>query len=178
MQRSKHLIWIAFLAAGCSGGSMPQTAPAERVSDGERRNQQAGVTGSLGDLVGGRQLGNTTIGNPSSDQALAGNVNRFLWQASLDTLAFLPIASTDPFTGVIATDWGAAPNAPGERFKVTAFVTDRRLQPESLRVAVFREVLDGGAWISAPVATDTPRRLEDSILVRARQLRIAEAEAG
>jgi hypothetical protein len=166
---------VIVLLSAC-GASVSEAPPP--MSEAERRGAAAGSEGSLMDIFGGRQVGNVAIGNPGSDVALAGNVNRFLWQASLDTLAFLPIASTDPFTGVIATDWGAAPDAPGERFKVTAYVTDRRLQAESLRVAVFREVLEGGAWVTAPVAGDTPRRLEDSILVRARQLRIAQAEAG
>src|SRR5271168_3687579 len=32
-------------------------------------------------------------------------VNSYLWHASLDTLAFMPLASADPFGGVIITDW-------------------------------------------------------------------------
>lgn len=104
-------------------------------------------------------------------------VNKFLWQASLDTLSFLPLASTDPFTGVIATDWGATPEAPGERFKVTAYLVDTELTASSLRVAVFREALnENNVWVPATVSADTARQLEDAILTRARQLRIADAE--
>ena len=76
-------------------------------------------------------------------------VNKFLWQASLDTLSFLPLASTDPFTGVIATDWGAAPNQPGERFKVTAYMLSPALAASSLRVAVYREVRDAQRRLGA-----------------------------
>ncbi|MEO1492474.1 MAG: DUF3576 domain-containing protein [Pseudomonadota bacterium] len=105
-------------------------------------------------------------------------VNRFLWQASLDTLSFLPLSSTDPYTGVIATDWGAAPNQPGERFKVTAYMLSPALSASSLKVAVYREVRDGeqGVWVPATVSPDTPRKIEDAILTRARQIRIAEVE--
>jgi hypothetical protein len=170
-------IFLAALTAGCAGdngsgmrGVAEFPPSSRRGTDSEFRN------GSIMDIVGGRQIGNARIGNPA-DQVVTGAVNRHLWQASLDTLGFLPIASTDPFAGVIATDWGTAPDSPGERFKVTAFISDQALTPQSLRVAVFRERLDGGAWVSAPVAEDTPRRLEDAILVRARQLRIAEREA-
>lgn len=106
-------------------------------------------------------------------------VNRYLWQASLDTLSFLPLASTDPFTGVIATEWGATPDAPGERFKVTAYMIDGRLSASSLRVAVFREVrTDEGVWLPATVDPGTPRRIEDAILTRARQIRLAESGGG
>jgi hypothetical protein len=123
---------------------------------------------------------NTTVDDGSSrrGEAFAGSVNKHIWLASLDTLSFLPIASTDPFTGVIATDWGGATDADTERFRVTAYVTDTALSPDSLRVAVFREVREAnGPWVTAPVSADTPRQIEDSILLRARQLRIAEQEA-
>ena len=107
------------------------------------------------------------------------NVNRFLWRASLDTLAFLPLNSTDPFTGVIATDWAASPDAPNERFKVAAYVKSPVLSAQSLQVALFREVRDtAGSWVTAPVSGATARQLEDAILLRARQLKIADREAG
>ena len=56
-------------------------------------------------------------------------VNSFLWRASLDTLNFMPLASADPFGGVIITDWYSPPAAQGERFDPTgAYV--RRWLPE------------------------------------------------
>ena len=123
---------------------------------------------------------------PSESKAAAKNtpgqsdaipVNKYLWRAALDTLSFLPLASTDPFTGVIATDWGANPDAPGERFKVTAYMVRPTLAASSLKVAVYREVRsDGGAWVPASVSADTARKIEDAILTRARQIRIAEVE--
>lgn len=104
-------------------------------------------------------------------------VNKYLWQASLDTLSFLPLLSTDPFTGVIATDWGANPEAPGERYKVTAYITSAALSAASLKVAVYREVQnEQGQWLPAPVSAETARKLEDAILIRAREIRIAERE--
>ena len=106
-------------------------------------------------------------------------MNKHLWLASLDTLSFLPIASTDPFTGVIATDWSTAPDTPNERLKVTAFVKNTSLTAEALQVAVYREQLsENGVWVTAPVDAATPRQLEDAILTRARQLRRDELEAG
>ena len=105
-------------------------------------------------------------------------INRHLWRASLETLSFLPLASTDPFTGVIATDWAASADTPGERYKVTVFITEPELQARALNVAVFRETRDeGGTWTPAPVSEATPRRLEDAILTRARQLRVAQLAA-
>lgn len=101
-------------------------------------------------------------------------VNRLLWNASLDTLDFLPMASTDPFTGVIATDWGSLPGTADERFRSTIYIRSEVLAVDSLRVAMFRQVNDGGRWVDAPVNPLTVRQLEDAILLRARELRIAE----
>ena len=169
----------AAVLAGCSslsGGE--QDFPSGEVRSTVQKRQESG---SLLDVFGGgtSESGVLFSSNRNGGEGLAGSVNKHLWMASLETLAFLPIASTDPFTGVIATDWGSTPEKPGERFKVTAYVTDVALDPKALRVAVFREVLDdNGAWIAAPVAEDTPRKIEDSILVRARQLRLDERAKG
>ncbi len=100
-------------------------------------------------------------------------VNTFLWRASLDTLAFLPLASADPFGGVIITDWYSPPEAPDERFKVTAYILDRTLRADGIRISVFRQVREGpGNWVDAPVADKIGVDLENTILTRARQLRI------
>lgn len=104
-------------------------------------------------------------------------VNSFLWRATLDTLTFMPLASADPFGGVVITDWYAPPETPNERFKVTVYVLDRRLRADAVKVAVFREVRPEGAsdWSAAPVDPRTALTLENAILTRARQLRIASS---
>ena len=162
----------ALFLAGCGGGEnadpIPQ-GPSGRAADGSVFGEGGA---SVDNLLSGEAFG---LGNQEDGSSLP--VNKFLWQASLDTLSFLPLASTDPFTGVIATDWGAAPTQPGERFKVTAYMLSPALAASSLRVAVYREVRDGsGAWVPAAIDPATPRKLEDAILTRARQIRIAEIE--
>ena len=98
-------------------------------------------------------------------------VNSFLWRASLDTISFMPVNSADPFGGVIITDWHAAPETPGERFKLNVYILGRALRADGVRVAVFRQVQDGKGWRDAPVAARTDTRIEDAILTKARQLR-------
>ncbi len=103
-------------------------------------------------------------------------VNSFLWRASLDTVAFMPLSSADPFGGVIITDWYTPESTPGERFKVTVYILDRRLRADGLKVAVFRQVkTEAGDWADSAVANDTPINLENAILTRARELRVASA---
>lgn len=103
-------------------------------------------------------------------------VNSFLWRASLDTISFMPLASADPFGGVIITDWYAAPQTPNERFKVTIYILDRALRADGIRVSVFRQVRQGENWSDQATASETNVSMENAILQRARELRV-DAEA-
>lgn len=100
-------------------------------------------------------------------------VNSYLWRASLDTLSFMPLASADPFGGVIITDWYSPPETAGERFKMTVYILDRQLRADALRVAVFKQRrTDDGNWIDDTVSEATGTKIENAILTRARQLRV------
>ena len=104
-------------------------------------------------------------------------VNAFLWHAALDTVSFMPIASADPFGGVILTDWYSTPDAPNERTKLNVFIRDRELTANGVKVSVFRQTKgDKGEWKDAPVSPTTAGSLENEILTRARQIRIAQKQ--
>ncbi|MEC9250053.1 MAG: DUF3576 domain-containing protein [Pseudomonadota bacterium] len=104
-------------------------------------------------------------------------VNGYLWRASLDTISFMPLAEVDPFGGVIITDWYANPDMTSERFKLTVYILDTRLRADALAVNVFRQVREeNGGWIDAEASTETAYEIENSILTRARQLRISQLE--
>ena len=120
-----------------------------------------------------------TLGGADEDGGSGGNnplgVNSFLWRATLDTLAFMPLASADPFGGVILTDWYEDPESPGERFKVNALILDRNLRASSLKINVFRQQKNkAGSWADAPVDAAMARKLEDAVLTRARQMRVQQ----
>jgi hypothetical protein len=132
--------------------------------------------GSSNDGTREMDTGTSAIASGSTRMTLG--VNSFLWHASLDTLSFLPLASADPFGGVILSEWYIAPNAPDERLKVTVYIMDRTLRADALKVVVFRQVRQGGAWADAQPSPDTAHKLEDSILTRARELRLASVGGG
>ena len=101
-------------------------------------------------------------------------VNSFLWRASLDTISFMPLSSADPFGGVIITDWYTPPEAPAERFKLSVYIMGRELRADGVRVAVFRQRINRrGTWMDSTMKSDTATNLENQILIRARQLRLA-----
>jgi hypothetical protein len=95
-------------------------------------------------------------------------VNKYIWQASLEVLNFLPVESVDPFTGVIITGYGRPPGG-GRAYRATVYVQDPALDARSLKVALQSQ---GGGAVSA----ETVRAIEDAILTRARQLRIRDSK--
>lgn len=136
---------------------------------GQPKNDDSlfGEGGIFGFGGGGKDEGGGGIG-----------VNSYLWRASLDTIAFMPLASADPFGGVVITDWYINPKQPNERFKMTIYILDKRLRADGIKVAVFRqEQGPGGSWADAPGNTETGVRVENAILTKARQLRI-DSEGG
>ena len=100
------------------------------------------------------------------------DVNAYLWRATLDTVSIWPVASADPFGGVIITDWYAPPNTPNERFKLNIYILDRAMRADGVRVSVFRQrrTVDGD-WLNAITQTQTAIQIENAILSRARQFR-------
>jgi hypothetical protein len=112
---------------------------------------------TLFDLFGNADDPNTTV-----------EVNRYIWQASLEVLNFLPIESIDPFTGVIVTGYGRPPGG-GRAYRATIYVQDPALDARSLKIALQSQ--GGGA-----VAPETVRAVEDAILTRARQIRVRDSK--
>ena len=142
----------------------------------KRRNTAGTVYGNEETVFGqgGLQLFGGRGQKPEQGGAGIG-VNSFLWRASLDTVSFMPLASADPFGGVIITDWYMPPETPGERFKISVYILDRALRADGVRVALFRQSLVNNGWADAAVAPGTSTDIENKILTRARELRVQSA---
>ena len=133
-------------------------------------------------MTGGRLFGDTGIpllGN-SQDKSGGGGgigVNVYLWRASLDVTSFLPLLSADPFGGVIITDWYSPEETPKERFKLTVYILDKKLRADGVKISLFKQVLSKDKqWNSTNPNPTTVMKLEDTILTRARELRIISLE--
>ena len=130
-----------------------------------RKNRNGSLTGDDGGL--------TILGRKSGDsEGGALGVNSYLWRSTLDTLSFMPLVSADPFGGVIITDWFEDPKTPGERFKVNALILDKTLRADGVKITVFKQKLVGGSWRDQKVDDTLEKSLEDTILTRARELKV------
>ena len=174
--RNALLLPLALVVAACSADpSQIREVERDEYNTDSKREQllratsAAGTSGGITLFGGGAEKGQETAGGGGL------GVNAFLWRATLDTLSFMPLASADPFGGVIITDWHAPGGVSNERFKATAYVLGRQLRSDGVRIAVFRQVRGPGGWVDAPVSTATAAELEDKVLTRARELRSQSA---
>lgn len=178
MRRSRALrfapvvIAASLAVAGCSSwGGKTETLDDQMKNKEYKFGSLIGTEGGF-NLFGKNKRNGTDQGDPNGI-----GVNSFLWRASLDTLSFMPIVSADPFGGVILTDWYSPPDTPNERFKVNLYIMDRQLRADGVRVSVFKQQRSGADWRDTPVGPETASTLEDAVLTRARQLRVAQSAA-
>jgi hypothetical protein len=162
------------LALAACGSIKPNPTPPDFQGLGSGSAGDPSVRSQLGGEGSGVIFGMGKNRHDESSGGMGGGglgINAFLWRGALDTLGFMPLASADPFGGVIITDWYTPPETSGERFKMTAYILGRDLRSDSVRVSVFRQVLQGGQWVDATVSQVTVSEIEDKVLNRARKLR-------
>lgn len=129
----------------------------------------AGMIALSGCLSGG---GNKAGRSAAAESFSAANPH--LWRAALDTMAPLPMVSSDPIGGLIIYDWKSFEGAPDERIKATVYILDSRLRADGVKVSVYRQVNTDGTWTDASVDPATGEQLENKILERARLLKASE----
>ncbi len=136
-------------------------------ADGTARAKSTAVNGPNGVEEALSQRNGVSIFDAlrSPDQNVNVRVNKYLWNASLETLNFLPVESADPFTGILVMGWGRAPGS-GRQYRATILIQDPALDARSLKVSIQTR---GGV-----ASAETVRRIEDAILTRARQLRVRD----
>jgi hypothetical protein len=145
---------------GRSGG-----APSERALNAQARAAEIAAEELERERQGIRPIWD--LFSNSSDPNTTVEVNKYIWNATLEVLNFLPIESVDPFTGVIVTGYGTPPGG-GRSYRATAYIQDPALDARSLKLAL--QTRGGG-----PVSRETARAVEDAILTRARQLRVRDS---
>jgi hypothetical protein len=126
--------------------------------------------------LGANAAGATAKGGPDVNAGVG--VNAYLWRGALDILSFMPLASEDPFGGVIMTDWYQPTSVANERFRATAYILGRQMRADAIRVTLFRQVQQNGQWVDAPVSKVTVGELESKVLARARELRTHDLAHG
>jgi hypothetical protein len=162
LSKCKSLLIICFVLQACSVAEKSDIDKADEekaTSATTDQTKKKGIVliddnGKLGDLF---KNGSNEIGS----------VNKYLWQASLEVLSFLPIISADPFSGIIMFGKGKAPGS-SQSYDATVYISDPALDARSLSVTARSS--------NGTVSSEAKRDIESSILSRARQLRLKELD--
>jgi len=140
------------------------------MSDAENRLSTGG--GLLGKKANFSFLGEN---NETSAQitGVGMPINPYLWKASLNTINFMPLSSTDPFAGTIITDWYTDSSNLGERCKLNIFINGKDLKTNNLKVSSFCQILKNNQWVNIPSKPDENIRLENAILNEAKKIKLS-----
>ena len=160
--KCKSLLLLCFILQACSTAEktdIDKTEDEKVTSTSTDQVKKKGIVliddnGKLGDLFksGGDEIG---------------SVNKYLWQASIEVLNFLPINSADPFSGIIVFGKGKAPGS-SQSYDATVYISDPALDARSLSVTVRSS--------NGTISSAAKREIESAILSRARQLRLKELD--
>ena len=111
----------------------------------------------------------TELGSKSNGVGLP--INALLWRASLDIMSTIPLDDVDTFGGTIVTEWYQLKKSSDERIKMAAFILDRELRADGIRVVVYVQKRVGNNWQDSGTDIDMGKQMEELILTRAREIR-------
>ena len=148
---------LLLVLSACSGNTTPAPEGPGSIITGKAKQ---GV--SLKDLAGVGNNQKSGVGLP---------INALLWRASLDIMSTIPLDDIDTFGGTIVTEWYQLDKTSNERIKMTAFVLDRELRADGIRVVVYVQKRAGNSWQDSGTDSEMGKKIEELILTRAREIR-------
>ena len=158
-----------------SGSKMPNASADQKskaMRDAETRlTTGGGLFGNEGIDVFGI-VNNRNQGGNVSASGVGMPINPYLWQASLETISFMPLSSTDPFAGTIITDWYISEANIEERCKLNIFVKGLEFKTSNLQVLSFCQKLTNNQWVNKMTKKDDNIKLENAILNKAKKLKL------
>ena len=169
MKKGLLIISIILLSLSCSKTD-PVTGekiiiepdPAKKARDAAARG------GGLFGVIGGQK---------SSGQILNFGTSNVLWRATLKSLDFLPLVSSDYSGGILIYDWYSQANNPKEQIKISVQFLNNELKSDSVKIIAHKRICENVDKCSNLVVEqkfiDT---VKDNIIAVARSIKIEEAK--
>jgi hypothetical protein len=169
MKKHYLLIFLVLLTFNCAKTD-PMTG--ERIiiePDPVKKARDAAVRsgGFFGD-IGGQKSSNQTVN--------FGNAN-VLWRATLKSLDFLPLISSDYSGGILIYDWYSENNNSKEQIKISIQFLSNELRSDSIKITAHKRICENIDKCSNLIVdqkfADT---VKENIITVARSLKIEEAK--
>ena len=155
------LLTLSFFITACTDGV--KTEPVDNRTKAQKHRDEKGSFFGLGNALGGKKT--------KLDGKMI-KINAYLWRGALDTLSVNPLEKIETDAGLLQTEWVAL-NAT-EQTKISVVVLSADLQTSGIRVNVYKRIKQDGAWVNQQVDQSVVRKVENAILSRARELRLAD----
>ena len=154
---------LFFALSSCSKIEVKKEYP--KTSEQREEERVGKLTGDGLFLIGGQSK------QSASDETI--RVNSYLWRATLDSISFMPLNSTDSSGGVVITDWYSLNDNSRERYKVNVFIFGQELRSDSIKVNVYKQKLDkNGRWEQQCSDNKLADKIKENIIHRARALKV------
>ena len=116
-------------------------------------------------------------GQKSSDQTVNfGNAN-VLWRATLKSLDFLPLISSDYSGGILIYDWYSQTNNPKEQIKISVQFLNNELRSDSIKITAHKKICENMDRCSnSNIDQNFANSIKENIITVARSLKIEEAK--
>ena len=158
-------LFLSFFLYSCNGKLPGADArkvpydPKERV----KRNLEQGKGFRLDDAFGGGgKAGNFEFASSNP-----------LWQASLDTIDFMPLSSANYSGGILITDWYSDDQNSNESIKITIRFLSNEIQSNSIKIIVHNKKCKNTETCNInEIDSKIKQELRRSILAKAAQLEI------
>jgi hypothetical protein len=169
MKKGLLIISIILLSLSCSKTD-PVTGekiiiepdPAKKARDAAARG--GGLFGEIG-------------GQKSSGQILNFGTSNVLWRATLKSLDFLPLVSSDYSGGILIYDWYSQANNPKEQIKISVQFLNNELISDSIKIIAHKKICETTERCSnSTLDQNFANSIKDSIIASARTLKIEEAK--
>jgi hypothetical protein len=169
MRKGLLIISIILLSLSCSKTD-PVTGekiiiepdPAKKARDAAARG--GGLFGEIG-------------GQKSSGQTINFGTSNVLWRATLKSLDFLPLVSSDYSGGILIYDWYSQANNPKEQIKISVQFLNNELKSDSVKIIAHKRICENVDKCSNLIVEqkfiDT---VKDNIIAVARSIKIEEAK--
>ena len=158
MIKGALLLFFALLCSGCANKGLEKITTEEHLSADDKRFQNMGKFFKKDLVFWGHQT------TPSES-------NPFLFQATLDVLAFMTLKGVSYQSGIVETAWYFSEKNTREKIKVLVHVHKGKLAIQNLHIHVLCKKYVSGKWKSFKPSAFTVDHLLDKIMKRARTLK-------
>ena len=119
-----------------------------------------------------KAVNESKIESSKIEENVASSVNRYLWDASVQTLSFMGFSSKNSQEGRLITNWKIMPKSLNEKFKVVVNIDSSEFRADALDVKVYKEVKQNGKWVKKLPSAGFEAQIEQAIIKKAKILYI------